>query len=169
MHPFLATDEQIESYLNQKYSKSYMVAVTPDTLTSIANAWVRYINWSGRMNEIAQTRTASSYGFLQMLYSTAYEKGYKINQENLPENLQIPEKVFTFAIPYLIDRLKEELRLQKDNDNYCWTLGFEKTWRIAFSRYNCPGLRNKKVTESNRLVYPYGIDVLQFSNQYLSH
>jgi len=127
-----------------------------------ADFWLRHTYQDGRINSIAQTRTATSYGFLQPRYTTAVEKkyGYPKDASHRPEDLQIPEIVFKYAVPYLTIQLKEVLDTQNDNDISNWNLGWEKTWKIALSKYNNPSLDG---------ISGYGIDVINKSSSYKPH
>ena len=77
---------------------------------------------NGKANKtIAQTRCASSYGLLQMLYTTAREKGY--TKFDLPENLN-NIKLFDNWLKYQVSLLYKNLK-NKNN----WIYGFEKTYK----------------------------------------
>ncbi len=77
-------------------------------------------NTKGMKNMIAQTRILASYGYFQVMYTTAIEKkwGYKVEQDSLPENLN----TFNVQFPLVIKRYKGFLSNQNENN---WIIGFE--------------------------------------------
>lgn len=85
--------------------------------------------WKGGLkNHIAQTRTASSYELLQMLYVTAREKiNYDIDE--LPEYMNT-NNFFVESIIYQRNELNEFLSDVGDSD-YKWTVGYEEAFRSS--------------------------------------
>jgi hypothetical protein len=148
--------------------------------TDFANEYLRDEYQNGVMSEgISQTRTAASYGVMQMLYTTAVGKrhypfdrvGGEANQAyHLPEYINITDTNLVYAVPYLRDRVGEELDHEGDGrgkpDN--WTLGFERTMIVGLNMYN--GQAYTKVSKNNpntRYNWHYGFDVLENVFQYL--
>ena len=87
----------------------------------------------GAKNMIAQTRAASSYGLLQMLYVTAIEE-VKYEKTKAPEKMN-EKAFFIFAIQYQGQLLQK--RINENNEpKFNWNEGFEslirnsifKTW-----------------------------------------
>ncbi len=95
----------------------------------------------GTLNEIAQTRIATSYGLLHPLYTTAVEKvQYDTTAARLPEDLMEVDMNFSNALSYFLNNcLRRELWLQKTTRQYEWPSGFEKTIVAAMTFYNSQG------------------------------
>jgi hypothetical protein len=135
-----------------------------------ANDWLRDDYQEGIMSEgIAQTRTAATYGLMQLQYFTAVDqRGYLFEriagtQNYLPEYLNIAETNLTYAVPYLLSLVDDELEAKGDEQGktYAWSQGFEKTLLVALNRYN--GKSGKK----QRYTWHYGFDVFKKVYQYL--
>ena len=135
--------------------------------TEAANHWLRYVYKGGVMDEIAQTRTASSYGLLQLNYTSAvYFRKYHADSltdspENLPELINVASRNFELAIPFFNKKLIDELKDQGDSDSqdHGWSQGFEETIRLALNRYN--GIRDER-----RITWYYGGAILRWSIGY---
>ena len=78
---------------------------------------------------------------------------------HLPEYLNINDTLFTYAIPFLLDRLSDQLSGGNDGENN-WTLGIEETYRRTFNRYH------GAPTDQNIIADAYGGQVLQFAGRY---
>lgn len=106
-----------------------------------ANNWLRYKYQGGLLNTaIAQTRTASSYGSMQILYSTANDRGYaRGSAQHLPEYLNINDTLFQCTIPQILKCLTGELQFERVTSANNWTLGMDSTYSLALSRYNVGG------------------------------
>ncbi len=132
-----------------------------------ANFWLSNYYQDGRMSTaIAQTRIASSYGFLQLLYTTGTGKqGYPVDDSHRPEDLQVPRTVFSYAAPYLSRQLDEQLAEDNADNEQDWKRGFEETIRIALNMYNG---RKNQMKEPTRYTWPYGMLVWGFSKNYPS-
>lgn len=128
-----------------------------------ANNWLQNKYKNGRMNNIAQTRISASYGFLQMLYSTAKLRGYKYDQSHRPEDLEETETIFTFAVPYLRSKLSIEINTQLSKENSEWNLGFEQTVYNSLSLYNSPSLEGNP----ERMQFDYSSKVIKYARKYL--
>jgi hypothetical protein len=95
--------------------------------------------WRGGLKyKMAQTRVGSSYGWLQMLYSTAREGGrhslYSIN--NLPENLNA-NAFFVKCIQYQNSHVTTYLNDNGEHLNDNWTDGYYKTLsKVIFKLWN---------------------------------
>ncbi len=126
---------------------------------------------------IAQTRTATSYGFIQILYLTAVDNAfsethsrygadgmyYMIRSAESPP----PEKLneLDWLLPRYCDFILKKLVVTQRNlrryragvtvSNGQWALGFDETWQRALQRYN-NGEPNygRSVMEYSRLYAP---------------
>jgi len=103
----------------------------------------------GLKNLTAQTRIASSYGYMQLWYVTATERGYKIKNNRSPEELNETETFFPFAMNFHmknLKKIKDSLNLGTNN----WKEGYEMIWQKMFHYWN-PGMDN------------YGEDIASYS------
>jgi hypothetical protein len=103
----------------------------------------------------AQTRKAASYGFFQMLYTTAIESyvGYPKSYSYLPENLSHQDVLFPRVKNKLIHHVRRVLKNQTWEDSN-WQLGFEGTWRECYRSYNERPGYNKDVMDSSLSFAP---------------
>jgi hypothetical protein len=107
----------------------------------------------GLKNILAQTRIASSYGLLQVMYPTAINRGYDENVSHLPENLNITPMFMRVCMPYQKTRLINNIGASADSGGN-WPEGFEKSfYDFVYSKWN------------TRKSYP--VEVFQKSRQYL--
>ena len=93
------------------------------------------------MKKVAQTRSAATYGLLQMGYPTAVARKYPMDLTsgstgNLPENINITQTNLELAIPYLELKLESELEHEGDSETpeSYWTLGYKK---LGLFRLTC--------------------------------
>jgi hypothetical protein len=121
--------------------------------------------------EVAQTRKSASYGFLQILYTTAIERriGYEISGSKTPEALN--EQMV--LMPVYKKFVEFNLKSQFGGPNAvvpvsAWEHGYEDTWRRAYDQYN-PGERDRsEEAERNNIVdIFYGARVLEHSRSFL--
>ena len=118
-------------------------------------AWFLYSDWNGGLiNTIAQTRIASSYGLLQIMYSTsATDEGY--SESVLPEYLNV--NVVSF--PMCIKRQKRLLRSAlgrngNSESGYNWSIGYDQAFlSLLYPQWNS--------------TQGYTVEVLQNSQKYL--
>jgi len=128
----------------------------------------------GILNDPAQTRISSSYGLMQVLYTSAtaflnYPKDYYTNTTSetaihLPEYLNekdISLKYGAEGISYYVD---QEINYKKDKKNKNWTAGFERTFEIGLYGYNHGFYKNKNDRYTHK---KYGYDVLKRAQKYL--
>jgi hypothetical protein len=83
--------------------------------------------WNGgAQNIVAQTRLASSYGLLQMMYSTAVRKrGYPSKNPNIsPEDFNVTDTNMTYSLKYLKKLLQDGLTPSVEEGGN-WPYGFE--------------------------------------------
>jgi hypothetical protein len=109
----------------------------------------------------AQTRKAASYGFFQMLYTTAIETkiGYPRRSGNspAPENLNDENVEFPYVMKALINDVKTVLRSDKNNFNDGnWENGLEQTWLDSYVYYNDGPGYNTQVFKNSYLFLPSG-------------
>jgi len=93
-------------------------------------------HWNdGLKSHYAQTRIASSYGLLQILYTKAIDRGYKLDAQHLPEDLNENEIFFPLSMKFHKGNLKEVLgeSVEEGND---WIMGYEDAFVEMFKRYN---------------------------------
>jgi len=130
-----------------------------------ANYYLQYEYMNGRLNDNdAQTRIASSYGLLQMLYTSATDlRDYpKNSSDHLPEYLNERIRNIEFGTGYFADCVKKETDLQKYEENN-WELGYERILEIGLIAYN-QGYKN--ITRYGR-NNSYAKGVYGFSEKYL--
>jgi len=139
-----------------------------------ANDWLQNKYEAGNMKLTAQTRLAASYGFMQLLYTTAVQMHYPMDivaggsNGNLPENINITETNFGLAIPWLEKQLESELKTENypnSNPQCYWQLGYERTWIIALNMYNGVTNANKDAAR-NRYNWPYGPEIFPLAYKY---
>jgi len=91
----------------------------------------------GLKNYTAQTRIASSYGFLQMMYFYAVtDRDYPVDNDHLPEVIMETDVCFTYATNHLKNKFNDSKIKEDFNKSTGWKLGFNNTWRKALIRYN---------------------------------
>jgi hypothetical protein len=94
--------------------------------------------WNGGAKDIkAQTRIASSYGLLQMMYRTAVVgRGYLEDRDHLPEYLNITDTIMTMSMKYQKDLLVIALTAEIESGNN-WPDGFDSTlWNSIYHIWN---------------------------------
>jgi hypothetical protein len=106
--------------------------------------------------EYAQTRKAASYGYFQMLYTTAILAGRQgPNYPRRPGNYPAPEKmadedIFTpYILKFIKDNVKRTLGVNKSFDSNNWKDGFEQGWLDSYYIYNQrPGYNSEVLSNS---------------------
>ncbi len=92
-------------------------------------------NGIGWQNIVAQTRIASSYGLLQMLYTTATgERKYPTGSENRPEDINDTKTCMDFSMKQLDDLVKKAVRSKLGGSQNDWPGGFEGAFRDCVYR-----------------------------------
>jgi hypothetical protein len=89
----------------------------------------------------AQTRKASSYSFLQMMYTTAlmhgYNRGKDVTTSDAPESLNDHNILLPFYESFTLSNLKSQFGTGTSVvPESRWQPGFEKTWEKALDLYN---------------------------------
>jgi len=119
--------------------------------------------------EVAQSRKSASYGFLQVLYTTAIQRniGYVVSANKTPEALNEQAEL----MPVYKKFIEFNLRVQFDGSNvpdFDWEHGYDETWRRVYDQYN-PGERDRgEANKLNNVVdILYGARVLRNSRSFL--
>jgi hypothetical protein len=87
----------------------------------------------------AQTRKATSYGFFQVLYTTAILTycGYPNDNNHAPEGVSIDSVQFEIACKLVVHNIKAILKSSRSLfGGGQWTYGFEESYRKGYYRYN---------------------------------
>jgi hypothetical protein len=134
-----------------------------------ADSWLQEGYFGGSDNTtLCQTRIASSYGFLQVMYPTSLMMKYPEN--SIPENFQLQDMIFPLAARYLQGRLDKQREQYGDPENSNWNLGFEETWRIALNLYNGKPYYDKDKSpddpSNSKYSWKYGQKVQYASRSY---
>jgi hypothetical protein len=170
--------DEWQSYYNEKYYELVDGELNREQVKQAAreyaNGWLRDEYREGVMSEgIAQTRTATSYGLMQMLYMTAVDRHYPFERtsdppepvpSHLPEYINITDTNLTYAVPFLLTKIKDELAAQGDGrgKNNSWSYGFESTILVGLNLYN-----GKKKDDPARYSWHYGFEVFDKVYQYV--
>jgi hypothetical protein len=85
----------------------------------------------GLTNRPAQSRIASSYGPLQIMYTTALERDYGRGAQAPPEYLNVLDTFFPFAMDHMLSLLRRQT--QADHN---WNRGWESTIRSVYGGWN---------------------------------
>ncbi len=173
--------KQWQKYYNTKFTMLTVEGKPYDAANSgaiaYANHFLEYKYLRGIMSTgIAQTRSAASYGLMQILYTTAVERHYLFetysdnNPSHLPEYLNITETNLEYSVPYLLKLINKELVSSGDKSNAPdeWSRGFEGTIIPSLNMYN--GKTATAVTKGNkdtRYNWHYGFDIINTSQNYL--
>ncbi len=114
-----------------------------------------------RYDKDAQTRKAASYGYFQMLYTTAICHGrYGPDYPRRPGNYAAPEKMAELNIfmPYILkflkSNVKENLKSNETLNSDNWSNGFEKVWFNSYYFYNDADGYNNKVLTNSKIFLP---------------
>jgi hypothetical protein len=139
-----------------------------DAMTMAYDSAKNYLRFTFRDGVLdlstAQTRTASSYGVLQLTYYDAVDKRhYMVDPAHLPEEINIVDTNLVYALTHLISNLGSEHNYQLDIDENNWRAGWDSTFSLALNRYNGKDGKFK----SYRFNWPYGPTIIhKFSIQY---
>ena len=111
---------------------------SPEDINSANDSIAVYLRdkWNGGLkNILAQTRIASSYGLLQILYTTAINKGYNLDSNHRPEALNENPIFFPLALSYHSNNLINLLGKSVEKRNN-WILGFDEAFKRMMELYN---------------------------------
>ncbi len=127
-----------------------------------ANNWLK-TKYRGGLFEIgiAQTRLASSYGLMQIIYPTA-KSYWKYNDK--PEFLNENDKCLTNALAYLKQKIANILSISSKNldQKSNFSLGLEETYIPSFNNYHGSSLKNYGPKKN---IY-YGLNVMNRNKKY---
>jgi hypothetical protein len=97
---------------------------------SARNFLIRFLRddfYGGFKNLRAQTRIASSYGLLQIMYTTSVDMGYDpFDPAKRPEDLNVTATLMTFAMQHQKSLIRRSLGTQVETGNN-WPKGFESS------------------------------------------
>jgi len=114
---------------------------------------VKYRTEIGAINMIAQTRAASSYGFLQMLYTTARDK-VDFDRTDVPEKMN-EEQFFVQFIIYQEDLMLDRIENNESGYEINWNEGYEKLIRNSiFEDWNTASSYPDEVLDRARNYKP---------------
>ncbi len=92
-------------------------------------------DWTGLNNRPAQSRIASSYGPIQIMYITALRRHYPTNGTDLPENLNVNDTFFPFAMAHYVRLLDDQIGRGNAN-TVNWSQGFEARLMQVYTGWN---------------------------------
>jgi hypothetical protein len=145
-------DEWIKFYNTGKAKYHYSDAQASDSANAQFIRWMRD-TWSGGMiNVVAQTRIASSYGLLQLVYYYGVKDAeYPVDANHRPEDINLVYNSLYYGILHFSNKLKSVINISSDSNN--WPNGLEGSYLQGLNRYNG--------------TIKYANDVIQYSQQYL--
>jgi hypothetical protein len=129
--PYDSTEvaKKYKNYLatfRQDYDDSTAISKSNEKIiTFLRDEWHR-----GLKNIKAQTRIASSYGLLQMLYTTALGCRYPEERQNLPENLNITFVFMELSMYHQKSLLRTYLGSVRE-ESCNWPDGFEASFKYG--------------------------------------
>jgi hypothetical protein len=111
--------------------------------------------WEGGLNNMwAQTRLASSYGLLQMMFKVATEKRYPSNDPSYaPERLNENNVFFPFALAHQDSLLRKVLRADYARSGN-WNRGFNDRMHELMRKWNSKKVYADSVIEFSRIYFP---------------
>jgi hypothetical protein len=139
--PYRSVNDQYRMYL---FFGDFMSTVPTNVNDKYENARQKFIiylrdEWNGGMqNMVAQTRLASSYGLLQMMYGTAVQyRSYPSRDPNIsPEDLNVTDTNMTYSLKYIKQLLLNNLTSSVEEGGN-WPDGFEQTFiEMVWARWN---------------------------------
>jgi hypothetical protein len=141
----LGLDEDIENINANNIARQRFITYFSDEYDSDDG----YI---GLNNRPAQSRIASSYGPIQIMYINATLRGYSTGLTDLPENLSINDTFFPFAMAHYIRLLEEQIGTGNASTSN-WPQGFENCLNEVFHRWNS--------------TFDYDTDIMRDANNFL--
>jgi hypothetical protein len=113
--------------------------------------FVRFQLFDGLQNIVAQTRVASSYGPLQLMYSTAADRGYGQSPQDAPELLNNPTIFMELAVGNLQVTLDVVTAHQGASN---WVVGWEPAFLQVYFAWNQKPEYNDAVLRYGKLFSP---------------
>ncbi len=116
-----------------------------DDIANALNSITTYLRdqWNGGVkngtkgleNIVAQTRIASSYGLMQMMYPTTLDRGYVEDNHHVPENLNVDSVFFPFAMKHQLFLLQKILNENPDGTTN-WSVGYDNAFLQMYNGWN---------------------------------
>ncbi|MFH0988580.1 MAG: hypothetical protein V1799_01020 [bacterium] len=133
--PYSTLTNKYREYLNE-FLETYNSSIAISKANERIVVFLRD-KWKGGLKNVkAQTRIASSYGLLQMLYTTALARRYPSDRQHLPEELNVTTAIMELSLKYQKSLLERYLgyALEETGD---WPAGFETSFRfIVYYKWN---------------------------------
>ena len=142
-----------KDYYIQKYqSRLTMTEIADSTNERMIKYFKKEWKNKGAENIIAQTRAASSYGLLQMLYTTA--RGREYPNDTIPENINLL-KYFELFLKTQKKYLQDGIGINVESGNN-WTDGFEYSLstKIYVPNWNTISTYAKAVYTNSKMFLP---------------
>lgn len=134
--------DEIKNTLRENYSGDTLYTKARDSIAIfLKTKWKgpeerQLANFEGGLENLyAQTRIASSYGLIQMMYHNATKKGYDIKNNNAPEYLNEVGTFFPFAMDLHLENLGKVIDKPNITDSN-WAEGFEQVLMRLFNKWN---------------------------------
>jgi hypothetical protein len=128
---------------------------SPQDITAAYDSITVYLReiWNGGLDSlIGQTRIASSYGLQQMMYGTALERGYILDNHHCPENLNINIIFYPLAMLHQRNLLKKILG-ENIIDGHNWPNGYDDAFYKMLDRWNHYMANYEQDVTNNSLNY----------------
>lgn len=140
---------------NSSTSSDYTSRALDSITTYLRNDWNGGVKHGtrGLQNIIAQTRIASSYGLLQMMYATALKRQYTEDARHSPEDLNVNSILFPFAMKHEIFLLQKVLN-ENPNGTNNWSIGYDKAFLQMYRGWNPMASYAPGVIQDSRLFPP---------------
>ena len=138
-----------------EYLDSALIKARDSISIFLENDWNGGIkdNTMGLKNIPAQTRIASSYGLLQILYPEALFFGYDSTlASNTPEMLDIDSIGLPLAMKKHLKNLRDTLHTSPESNN--WSIGFDAAMKGMFKRWHRQGGYAQEVINNANLFLP---------------
>lgn len=133
----------------REYARMHLLATTENTEANrvARERFITYFRdqyrsgrWIGLNSRPAQSRVASSYGPIQTMYTTAIARQYPTGRIEIPENLNISDTFFPFAMAHYVVLLENQFGSGNPSSSN-WSQGFETALKGVYHGWN-PSRRN---------------------------
>ncbi len=146
--------KRFRKYYNE-WRDAYLVPFSGETPYSIATMLIQR-DIRKTYTDIAQTRKAASFGFIQMLYTTALTQGYNAGKSialsSAPEELN--DELVEMPLYKAFTEKNLGLRFSGDIPESQWPKGWEQTWMDSFVNYNNGDGYSASVFKNAKIFYP---------------
>jgi hypothetical protein len=150
-------DDFLRDFLRRRLSSEEAAQkANEEMITYLRDKWDGGVTGGpkGLKNIKAQTRIASSYGLLQMLYSTALEREYPEDREHLPEDLNVTSTMLLLSMKHQKKILTERLSPSVEAGNH-WPEGFENGfYLLVYPKWNTSESYPAQVMRKSRSYVP---------------